>query len=212
MGNVYGYVLAFGKQNPGSEYLDALKKLKVPSKNIFVDETPGREESDQPMLQKLTRKLDKGDLLYIQSLSWLGFNYRDIMERWRLLTKDKKVDVDVLDMPLLDTRRDRELNGSLVPDLVTEMLQYVWQNDRIRARERQATGIARARARGVRCGRPPIPLPENFDQICERWEAGEISRAQAASESGMSQASFWRKMKQRQARQEGGEDRGDCAV
>ena len=158
-------------------------------KNIYVDKQSGKD-FDRPQYKKLLRKLRKDDLLYIKSIDRLGRNYGEILAQWRVLTKEKGVDIVVLDMPLLDTRRGKDLMGAFLSDIVLQVLSFVAENERNNIRQRQAEGIAAAKAKGVRCGRPPRPLPENFHSTYQRWKAGKITGTAAAKECGMPLATF----------------------
>ena len=143
-----------------------------------------------PQYQRLVRKFRRDDLLYLHSIDRLGRNYREILDQWRLLTKEKGVDIVVLDMPLLDTRRGKDLMGTFLSDIVLQVLSFVAENERVNIRQRQAEGIAAAKARGVRFGRPPKPLPENFHSAYQRWRAGKITGTAAAKECGMPLSTF----------------------
>ena len=138
----------------------------------------------------MLRKLKKDDLLYIKSIDRLGRNYEEILEQWRLLTKEKGVDIVVLDMPLLDTSRGKDLMGTFLSDIVLQVLSFVAENERSNIRQRQAEGIAAAKAKGVKFGKPPKPLPDNFHSCYQRWKRGEITGTQAAKECGMPLATF----------------------
>ncbi len=146
----------------------------MPKKNIFMDKQSGKD-FERPQYKKLLRKMKKDDLLYIKSIDRLGRNYGEILEQWRVLTKEKGVDIIVLDMPLLDTRRGKDLMGTFLSDIVLQVLSFVAENERTNIRQRQAEGIAAAKARGVRFGRPPRPLPENYHSAYQRWKAGKIT-------------------------------------
>ena len=138
----------------------------------------------------MLRKIKKDDVLYIKSIDRLGRNYEEIQNQWRILTKEKGIDIVVLDMPLLDTRRGKDLMGTFLSDIVLQVLSFVAENERINIRQRQAEGIAAAKARGVRFGRPPKSLPENFYQCYQQWEAGEITCVAAAKACGMPMSTF----------------------
>jgi DNA invertase Pin-like site-specific DNA recombinase len=157
----------------------ALKSLAMPFRNIFMDKQSGKDFR-RPQYQAMLKKLEAGDLLCIQSIDRLGRNYEEIQEQWRLLTKEKKVDILVLDMPLLDTRREKNLLGTFIADLVLQVLSFVAQNERENIRARQAQGIAAAKERGVRFGRQVKALPDNFLENCALWRAGVISGLEAA--------------------------------
>ncbi len=159
-------------------------------KNIFLDKQSGKD-FDRPQYKKLLRKLKKDDLLYIKSIDRLGRNYEKILEQWRVLTKEKGIDIVVLDMPLLDTRRGKDLMGTFLSDIVLQVLSFVAENERTNIRQRQAEGIVAAKVRGgVRFGRPPKPLPENFHSAHQRWKSGKIMETAAAKECGMPLSTF----------------------
>jgi len=161
----------------------------VPEKNLFIDKQSGKD-FNRPQYRRMVKKLKPGDLLCIQSIDRLGRNYEEIQDQWRRLTKDLGVDISVIDMPLLDTRNGKDLMGTFIADLVLQILSFVAQNERENIRRRQAQGIAAAKARGVRFGRPPKPLPEGFHRAYQRWKAGKISGTAAAKECGMPLATF----------------------
>ena len=162
---VYGYVRVSSRDQNEDRQLIAMKEVDVSEKNIYLDRQSGKD-FNRPQYLKLVRKLKKDDLLYIKSIDRLGRNYEEILEQWRLLTREKGIDIVVLDMPLLDTRRGKDLMGTFLSDIVLQVLSFVAENERSNIRQRQAEGIAAARARGVRFGRPPKPLPANFQNIC----------------------------------------------
>lgn len=166
-----------------------MNELQVPQKNIFIDKQSGKD-FERPRYKKLLRRMKKDDLLYIKSIDRLGRNYNEIQEQWRILTKDKGVDIVVLDMPLLDTRRGKDLMGTFLSDIVLQVLSFVAENERMNIRQRQAEGIAAAKAKGVRFGRVPKPLPENFHAVYQRWKHGEITGTAAAKECGMPLSTF----------------------
>lgn len=186
---IYGYVRVSTRDQNEERQLIALLELQVPKKNIFIDKQSGKN-FERPRYKKLLRKMKKGDLLYIKSIDRLGRNYNEIQEQWRILTKDKGVDIVVLDMPLLDTRRGKDLMGTFLSDIVLQVLSFVAENERINIRQRQAEGIAAAKAKGVRFGRVPKPLPENFHAVYQRWKRGEITGTAAAKECGMPLSTF----------------------
>ena len=185
----YGYIrVSTREQNEDRQRL-AMDQLDIPPRNIFADKQSGKD-FDRPQYQRLVRKLRRDDLLYLHSIDRLGRNYREILDQWRLLTKEKGVDIVVLDMPLLDTRRGKDLLGTFLSDIVLQVLSFVAENERTNIRQRQAEGIAAAKAKGIRFGRPPKPLPENFHSVYQRWKMGEITGTAAAKECGMSLATF----------------------
>ena len=156
---------------------------------VYMDKQSGKD-FDRPQYKKLVRRMKKDDLLYIKSIDRLGRNYGEILEQWRVLTKEKGIDIVVLDMPLLDTRRGKDLMGTFLSDIVLQVLSFVAENERVNIRQRQAEGIAAAKARGVRFGRPPRPLPESFHGAYQRWKAKKITGTAAAKECGMALSTF----------------------
>ena len=175
-------------QNEDRQLL-ALQELNIPERNIFIDKQSGKD-FERPQYKKLVRRMKKDDLLYIKSIDRLGRNYGEILEQWRVLTKEKGIDIVVLDMPLLDTRRGKDLMGTFLSDIVLQVLSFVAENERTNIRQRQAEGIAAAKARGVRFGRPPKPLPKNFHSAYRRWKAKKITGTAAAKECGMALSTF----------------------
>ena len=189
MGNIYGYVRVSTREQNEDRQLLALKELSIPEKNLFVDKQSGKDFK-RPQYRKMVRKLKKDDLLYIKSIDRLGRNYSEILEQWRILTKEKGIDIVVLDMPLLDTRRGKDLMGTFLSDIVLQVLSFVAENERTNIRQRQAEGIAAAKARGIRFGRPPKPLPENFHYLYQQWKNGEITGTAVAQLCGMPLSTF----------------------
>ena len=186
---VYGYIRVSTKEQNEDRQFIALRNQNVPEKNIYMDKQSGKD-FDRPQYKRLVRRMKKDDLLYIKSIDRLGRNYGEILEQWRTLTKEKGIDIVVLDMPLLDTRRGKDLMGTFLSDIVLQVLSFVAENERINIRRRQAEGIAAAKARGVRFGRPPRPLPENFYSVYQRWKAKKITGTTAAKECGMALSTF----------------------
>ena len=187
--NKYGYVRVSTKDQNEDRQLEAMKQLEILEKNIYVEKISGKD-FNRPVYQKLVKKLRADDLLYIKSIDRLGRNYEEILEQWRILTKEKKVDIIVLDMPLLDTRRGKDLMGTFLSDIVLQVLSFVAENERSNIKQRQAEGIAAAKARGVRFGRPPAPLPENFHHLYQQWKNGKITGTAAAKLCGMPLSTF----------------------
>lgn len=185
----YGYVRVSTKEQNEDRQIMAMRKFGVENDNIIMDKQSGKD-FQRPQYKRLLRKLKKDDLLYIKSIDRLGRNYGEILEQWRVLTKEKGVDIVVLDMPLLDTRRGKDLMGTFLSDIVLQVLSFVAENERTNIRTRQAEGIAAAKARGVRFGRPPRPLPENYPSAYQRWKAGAITGTAAARECGMALSTF----------------------
>ena len=187
--NIYGYVRVSSRDQNEDRQLTALKEVGAPDKNIYLDKQSGKD-FDRPQYKKLLRKLKKDDLIYIKSIDRLGRNYEEILEQWRVLTKEKGIYIVVLDMSLLDTRRGKDLMGTFLSDIVLQVLSFVAENERTNIRQRQAEGIAAAKMRGVRFGRPPSPLPENFHEIYQQWKNGKITGLAAAKACGMPMSTF----------------------
>ena len=197
--SIYGYIRVSSKDQNEDRQVLALRGMAVPEKNLYADRQSGKD-FERPQYKRLLRKMKKDDLLYIKSIDRLGRNYGEILEQWRLLTKEKGVDIVVLDMPLLDTRRGKDLMGTFLSDIVLQVLSFVAENERANIRQRQAEGIAAAKARGVRFGRPPRPLPENFHSLHRAWRAKTMTLRQAAGACGLPVATFYskaRKLEQR---------------
>lgn len=199
-GHIYGYIRVSTREQNEDRQLVALQNLNIPAGQIYMDKQSGKD-FNRPMYRKLLRRLKKGDLLYIKSIDRLGRNYEEILTQWRVLTKEKQVDIVVLDMPLLDTRRGKDLMGTFLSDIVLQILSFVAENERSNIRQRQAEGIAAAKARGVRFGRPPLPLPDNFPEVYQRWKAGELTGTAAAKACGMPLSTFRYRAAQYQKRQ-----------
>ncbi|GAA6305615.1 recombinase family protein [Flavonifractor plautii] len=191
-GTIYGYIrVSTREQNEDRQRL-ALAALPVPKENIYMDKQSGKD-FERPQYRRLVRRLRRDDLLYVKSIDRLGRNYSEILEQWRMLTKEKGVDIAVLDMPLLDTRRGKDLMGTFLSDIVLQVLSFVAENERDNIRQRQAEGIAAAKARGVRFGRPPLPLPDNFHMLHQAWRGQKITLRQAARACGMPTGTFYSK-------------------
>ena len=189
MGNIYGYVRVSTKEQNEERQLIALHEVGVLQKNIYMDKQSGKD-FNRPQYKKLLKKIKPGDLLYIKSIDRLGRNYEEIQNQWRIITKEKNADIYVIDMPLLDTRRGKDLLGTFISDLVLQLLSFVAENERTNIKQRQAEGIAAAKAKGIRFGRPPKPLPDNFHEAYQRWKQGEITGTTAAKECGMPLSTF----------------------
>ena len=189
MGTVYGYIRVSSVDQNGDRQIVALRGRGIPERNIFMDKQSGKD-FDRPQYKRMVKKLKPGDLLCVLSIDRLGRNYEEIQDQWRRLTKEIGADISVIDMPLLDTRNGKDLMGTFIADLVLQILSFVAQNERENIRKRQAQGIAAARARGVRFGRPPRPLPEGFHRAYQRWKAGKITGTAAAKECGMPLSTF----------------------
>lgn len=186
---VYGYVRVSAKDQNEDRQIIAMREVGVSEKNIYMDKQSGKDFK-RKQYKRLVRKIKKDDLLYIKSIDRLGRNYEEIIKQWRYLTKEKRIDIIVLDMPLLDTRRGKDLMGTFLSDIVLQVLSFVAENERSNIRQRQAEGIAAAKARGVKFGRPPKPLPENFHTVYQRWKNGKITGTRAAEECNMPITTF----------------------
>ena len=186
---VYGYVRVSAKDQNEDRQIIAMREVGVSEKNIYMDKQSGKDFK-RKQYKRLVRRMKKDDLLYIKSIDRLGRNYEEIIEQWRHLTKEKRIDIIVLDMPLLDTRRGKDLMGTFLSDIVLQVLSFVAENERSNIRQRQAEGIAAAKARGVKFGRPPKPLPENFHTVYQRWKNGKITGTKAAEECNMPITTF----------------------
>ena len=189
---IYEYVRVSSNDQNEERQLIALSKVNVPMRNIYVDKLSGKD-FNRPQYKKLVKKLRPGDQLYILSIDRLGRNYEEIQNQWRILTKEIGVDICVLDMPLLDTRNGKDLMGTFITDLVLQILSFVAQSERENIRKRQQEGIAAAMAKGVKFGRPPIPLPENFREIHHAWRSKKITLREAAEACGMPEGTFYGK-------------------
>ena len=194
MGAVYGYVRVSTREQNEDRQIMALNERKVPKKNIYIDKQSGKD-FERPMYHRMLKKLRRDDLIYVKSIDRLGRNYEEILEQWRILTKEKKVDIVVLDMELLDTRRGKDLMGTFLSDIVLQVLSFVAQNERENIRQRQREGIEAAKLRGVRFGRPLRKVPDNFEQVCYRWICGEIIGKEAAQLCDMPLTTFYGRAK-----------------
>ncbi len=186
---VYGYIRVSSRDQNLDRQRIAMARFGVEDRCVYADKQSGKD-FDRPAYRRLLRKMEPGDTLVIKSIDRLGRNYDEILEQWRLLAKEKKVSVVVLDMPLLDTRQGKDLTGTLIADIVLQLLSYVAQTEREFIRQRQAEGIAAAKARGVRFGRRPLPPPEGLEEMRAAWEAGAISARGAAKRLGVSRTTF----------------------
>ena len=185
----YGYVRVSTKDQNEARQMIAMQEFGIDEKHIFLDKQSGKDFK-RPQYQKLIRRLKKGDTLVIKSIDRLGRNYDEIIEQWRIITKEKEVAIVVLDMPLLDTRQGRDLTGTLIADIVLQLLSYVAQTEREFIRRRQAEGIAAAKVRGVKFGARPMARPINYPEIVVQWQRGEISAREAARQLGVTHKTF----------------------
>ena len=192
--NIYGYIRVSSRDQNEDRQLLSLKRIGVLEKNIYLDKQSGRD-FNRPQYRKMIRKLKKDDLLYIKSIDRLGRNYEEILEQWRVLTKEKGVDIVVLDMPLLDTRRGKDLMGTFLSDIVLQVLSFVAESVSKNIRQRQAEGIAAAKAKGVKFGRPSRSVPDNFDEVHREWREKKITLKEAAKACDMPVGTFYGKIR-----------------
>jgi len=191
----YGYVRVSSADQNEDRQIIAMNELKIPAERIFTDKISGKN-FDRPAYKALAEKLEPGDLIYIKSIDRLGRNYEDIQNQWRILTKDRGVDIAVIDMPLLDTRNGKDLVGTFLADIVLQILSFVAQNERETIRKRQFEGISAARLRGVRFGRPIKKPPENFGKLVKLWEHGKLTFAEILEQTGLKQATFYNRLRE----------------
>ena len=195
MGKIYGYVRVSSMEQNEDRQMVALKQAGVSANHVFMDKQSGKDFYRENY-EKMVSLLQEGDLLYIMSIDRLGRNYVEIQNQWRILTKEIGIDICVLDMPLLDTRNGKDLMGTFIADLVLQILCFVAENERENIRKRQEQGIAAAKKRGVRFGRPETQIPDNFGEIIKKWENGQIKFDDAIQECKMSQATFYRRLRE----------------
>lgn len=191
---IYGYMRVSTKEQNESRQLLALVEAGVPEENIYMDKQSGKN-FERIQYKRLLRKLDSNSILYVKSIDRLGRNYSDLNEQWRIITKEKGADIVVMDMPILDTRQEKNLIGTLISDIVLALLSYVAENERDCIRQRQAEGIAAAKARGVKFGRPEVVLPDNFSDIYRMWKNKELTLKHAAEICQMAPSTFFDKAK-----------------
>ena len=192
---IFGYVRVSSMDQNEDRQLASMQEKEVPWKNVFMDKQSGKD-FERPQYKKMVRKMKAGDLLYVHSIDRLGRNYEEIQKQWRILTKEVGVDVCVIDMPLLDTRNGKDLMGTFIADLVLQILSFVAQSERENIKKRQAEGIAAAKARGVRFGRPETPIPEDFGRIVHLWEQKKLSFAEVLQRCKVSEATFYRRLRE----------------
>ncbi len=186
---LYGYMRVSSREQNEDRQRIALLQMGVQEQHIYMDKQSGKD-FDRTQYQRLLKKLDQNSVLVVKSIDRLGRNYADLNEQWRIITKEKGADIVVLDMPLLDTRREKNLLGTLISDIVLALFSYVAENERINIRQRQAEGIAAAKARGVKFGRSSIPLPDNFGEVYEQWKEKKLTLKQAARVCGLAESTF----------------------
>jgi DNA invertase Pin-like site-specific DNA recombinase len=191
---IYGYVRVSSKDQNEDRQMIAMRDINIPERNIFTDKQSGKD-FERPMYKKMLKKLKENDVLYIKSIDRLGRNYEEILEQWRIITKEKKIDIVVIDMPLLDTRREKNLLGTFIADLVLQILSYVSETERETTKQRQREGIEAAKLKGVQFGRPSKDYPDNWETLVEKYENGEISAKDAAHECDITASTFYRRVK-----------------
>lgn len=192
---VYGYIRVSSTDQNEDRQMAAMSEIAVPPGNIYTDKLSGKD-FDRPGYKEMVRKLKEGDLLYILSIDRLGRNYEEIQNQWRFITKEKRADICVIDMPLLDTRQGKDLMGTFIADLVLQILSFVAQSERENIKKRQAEGIAAAKAKGVRFGRPVKDVPADFGQLVKQWEKKELSREEILRQCNMSKSTFYRRLRE----------------
>ena len=189
MEQIYGYARVSTKEQNEARQLTALREMGIPSENVYLDKQSGAD-FERVQYRRMLRRLGPGDTLIVKSIDRLGRNYTEILEQWRIITKSKRAAIVILDMPLLDTRQNRDLTGQLIADIVLQLLSYVAQTEREFIRQRQAEGIVAARERGVHFGRDATPISENFPQTLAEWHAKKLGSRAAAEQLGVSQTTF----------------------
>lgn len=199
---IYGYVRVSSQEQNEDRQLIAMAEAGVARGNIFIDKQSGKD-FERPNYKRLMKKLRPGDTLIIKSIDRLGRNYEEIQNQWRIITKEKKVDIVVIDMPLLDTRRDKNLLGTFISDLVLQLLSFISENERTTIRQRQAEGIAAAKKRGVRFGRPTKEAPPDFDELIAKWQKKEMPLDEILRQYGMSESTFYRRLRERNSMKRG---------
>jgi DNA invertase Pin-like site-specific DNA recombinase len=192
---VYGYVRVSSADQNTDRQIDAMSGIKIPEAQIYTDKQSGKN-FERPQYKALLNKLKPGDLIYIKSIDRLGRNYDEIQNQWRILTKERGVDIAVIDMPLLDTRNGKDLVGTFLADIVLQILSFVAQNERENIRKRQSEGIAAAKARGVRFGRPVKKPPENFRELVRAWGHGKLTFEEILEQTGLKESTFYRRLRE----------------
>ncbi len=194
-GNIYGYVRVSSNDQNEERQIIAMKNKNIPDEMIYADKKSGKD-FERPQYKKLVKKLKKGDLLYILTIDRLGRNYEEIQTQWRVLTKEIGIDIVVIDMPLLDTRQGKDLIGTFIADIVLQILSFVAQSERENIKKRQAEGIAAAKKRGIKFGRPAIPFNDGFYDIVLSYLKGDIGAKKASQMCGFSQSTFYRRIRE----------------
>lgn len=191
---IFGYMRVSTREQNEERQRLALLEMGVPKERIYMDKQSGKD-FDRPQYRRLLRDLNKNSVLFVKSIDRLGRNYTDLNEQWRIITKEKEADIVVIDMPILDTRREKNLLGTLISDIVLALLSYAAENERANIRQRQAEGIAAAKARGVKFGRPEIIVPDNFYEIYKKWRKKEVSVKEAAKACNLAKSTFFDKVR-----------------
>lgn len=192
---VFGYVRVSSQEQNEDRQLISMEQAGVPNNNIYIDKQSGKD-FNRPNYKRLMKKLRSGDTLFIKSIDRLGRNYEEILNQWRIITKEKSVDVVVIDMPLLDTRHEKNLLGTFISDIVLQLLSYVSETERTNIKQRQAEGIAAAKKRGVKFGRPIKEMPPNFGDVIEKWDKKELTTQEILAAYEMSESTFYRRMRE----------------
>jgi len=191
----YGYIRVSSKDQNEDRQLEAMQKFKIPKNCLFIEKKSG-ENFERPQYLKMLDLLEAGDLLYIKSIDRLGRNYEEIQNQWRILTKEKGIDIVVLDMELLDTRREKNLLGTFIADLVLQVLSFVAQSERENIKQRQREGIAAAHKKGVKFGRPVLETPDNFAELIKKWELGELTTNELLKRCKMGRSTFYTRLRE----------------
>lgn len=190
---IYGYIRVSTQEQNIERQLISLLDIGINRQDIYIDKQSGKN-FNRPSYRRMMRRIREGDLLIVKSIDRLGRNYQEIMEQWRIITKEKKADIRIIDMPLLDTTRTKDLLGTFISDVVLQLLSFVAENERDNIRQRQAEGIAAARARGVRFGKPKIPVPDNFPELYSQWEMGNLSIKEFAVFCNMGRSTLYKRI------------------
>ncbi len=198
--NTFGYVRVSSQDQNEDRQMIAMREAGVSDNMIFLDKQSGKD-FNRPQYQEMVSRFQEGDLLYVLSIDRLGRNYREIQEQWQILTKEKMIDICVMNMPLLDTRQYKDLMGTFIADLVLQILSFVSQMERENIRQRQAEGIAAAKAKGVRFGRPLKVIPDGFEEMFRNWKTGNIKLDEAIQMSGVCKSTFFRMVKEQKKNQ-----------
>jgi DNA invertase Pin-like site-specific DNA recombinase len=192
---IYGYVRVSSADQNEDRQLVAMSELGIPSTQIFTDKQSGKD-FERPQYKALLKRLEPGSLVYVKSIDRLGRDYEEIQNQWHVLTKERGADIAVIDMPLLDTRNGKDLMGTFIADLVLQILSFVAQSERESIHRRQGEGIAAAKARGVRFGRPVKMPPENFGGFVRAWERGKLTLEQVLEQTGLKESTFYRRLRE----------------